>query len=593
MSTGAVPTARRIRVLEDRLINQIAAGEVVERPGSVLKELLENSLDSGARHLVIEAERGGIKRISVRDDGRGIEREDLVLALTRHATSKIGSLEDLEQVGTMGFRGEALPSIAAVSRLVLAARVAGADHGYEIRIEGGASPGEPAPSALTGGTAVEVRDLFYNTPARRKFLRSDTTEYQHLHDVVRSLALSRFETGFVFRHNGRTVLDLAPADGEAEQDQRVARILGTPFIEHCLRFDLQAGGMRLHGWAGLPGVARSQRDQQYFFVNGRLVQNKTAAHAVRQAYGDVLFHGRHPAFVFFLELPAHAVDVNVHPAKHEVRFRDSRAVHDFLFRSLTSVLAETRPGNVTSSAPPRVQSAVARTASAAGGLPLGEPQPRWPQTHTAAGAREDRPATPVREGGAPPLGHAIAQLHGIYILAQNDRGLVLVDMHAAHERVLYEQLKQQYGEAGVRAQPLLVPVTLALSEREADQAMDAAGTLRELGFEVERGGPDTLVVRQVPEALAHGDPAALVRDVLSDLAAEGGVERIGERRDAMLAGMACHSAVRANRRLSLAEMDALLRDMEATERSGQCGHGRPTFIELPLKDLDQWFQRGR
>jgi DNA mismatch repair protein MutL len=598
-----------IRPLPPQLVNQIAAGEVVERPASVVKELLENSLDAGARRLEIDIEQGGKALIRVRDDGLGIAREELPLALARHATSKIASLEDLEQVASLGFRGEALPSIASVARLTLTARTPGAETGWRVRGDGSDRVEPPEPAAHPPGTTVEIRDLFFNTPARRKFLRGDATEFKHIEDVVRRIALSRFGVDVALGHNQRQVWRLPAAEPRAQREQRLARLCGQPFIERSLYVEQAAVGLRLSGWIAQPAFSRSQADLQYFFVNGRMVRDKLIAHAVRQAYQDVLFHGRHPAFVLYLELDPTAVDVNVHPAKHEVRFRDSRLVHDFLFRSLHEALARSGPGllaaeggRVSPPSPAAGPATIARQQPMA--LAVAEQMTAYAALHPQAtppsvvssgtqAVQATAEMPPESAPGLPPLGFALAQLHGIFILAQNAQGLVLVDMHAAHERITYERLKHSHAGEGIRAQPLLVPVTLAVSEREAALAEEAAPVFAELGFEVDRLGPERLVVRQVPALLRHADAAALVRDVLSDMSEHAVSTRLREAHNAVLATMACHGSVRANRQLSVAEMNALLRDMERTERSGQCNHGRPTWVQLRLEELDRLFLRGQ
>jgi len=583
--------AAHIRLLDERLINQIAAGEVVERPASVLKELLENSLDAGARRIQIEIEQGGAKRIQVRDDGSGMGQDDVAMALTRHATSKIASLDDLTRVRSMGFRGEALPSIASVSRLTLTSRSADGDHGWCVRVEGGGALPEPSPAAHPHGSTVEVADLFYNTPARRKFLRSESTEFHHLDEVLRRAALARFDVGFELRHNARTVHAHPVAGSDDHADRRVAAILGQAFSEASLRFDHSASGMRLWGWASLPTFSRSQGDLQYFFVNGRMVRDKTVAHAIRQAYSDVLYHGRQPAFVIFLELDPALVDVNVHPAKHEVRFREGRSVHDFVYRTLQKVLGGARAGIGSGAVPGTTPSHGYTGPGAQGSMPLrvAEQVAVYAGLHGAIAA-----APPVADPStAPPLGYALAQLHGVYILAQNAQGLVLVDMHAAHERITYERLKMQRESQGIASQPLLVPVSLHVSEPEARLAEQYAELFGQLGFEIEPLGPQALSVRAVPQALCDADLPVLIRDVLSDLAEHGASDRIRERMNELLSTMACHGSVRANRRLTVDEMNALLRDMEETERSGQCNHGRPTWIQLSMAELDKWFSRGR
>jgi len=585
-----------IQVLPPQLINQIAAGEVVERPASVVKELLENSLDAGARRVAVDVEQGGKRLIRVRDDGEGIPRGELALALSRHATSKIRSLEELEQVRSMGFRGEALPSISSVARLSLTSRTADDHSAWRLEADGHEPVADPVPAAHPVGTTVEVRDLFYNTPARRKFLRADKTEFGHLETVVRRLALARFDVAFRLHHNRRAVALLDPADDEVSRDRRVADICGQPFLDHALRLDFESAGLRLWGWLGLPTFSRAQQDMQFFFVNGRMVRDRLVTHAVRQAYQDVLYHGRHPAYVLYLELDPRLVDVNAHPAKTEVRFREGRLVHDFLFRAVHRAIAEQRPGGhapepllpSASSAPPPPA-----PRQGAMGLPVAEQVRAYGALHPAP-VPDTAPAPAAREAqAAPPLGFALAQLHGVYILAQNAEGLVVVDMHAAHERITYERLKNALEGEGIRAQPLLVPQTLSVSPREAELAEHHRDTFTGLGFELDRQGPETLVVRQVPALLRDADVAQLVRDVLSDLVARGESFRLQEAVNEVLSTMACHGSVRANRRLTVEEMNALLRDMERTERSGQCNHGRPTWRQLSMGELDRLFMRGR
>ena len=603
-----------IRILEPRLANQIAAGEVVERPASVVKEAVENSLDAGARRIDIDIEAGGTRLIRIRDDGRGIAGRDLSLALARHATSKISSIEDLEAVGSLGFRGEALASIASVSRLTLTSNTAeGSAEGQQAQCDGRDMAVSVAPAPHPRGTTLEVRDLFYNTPARRKFLRTDKTEFGHLHEVIKRQALSRPDVTFTLRHNGKQSLQLNAADSESEQRRRVANICGVEFSEHAVPIERQAGSFRLWGWVAEPTFSRSQADLQYFFVNGRVIRDKLVTHAIRQAYRDVLFHGRHPAFVLFFELDPAGVDVNVHPTKHEVRFRDSRGVHDFLFGTLSRALADVRPGQPAASVAEPIQEAMPDQLGiglATGGLP-NQPTPASNPAAVSMGAISGRPSSAVaaafggwprredtalsepRSGDVPPLGFALAQLHGVYILAENQHGLVLVDMHAAHERITYERLKRARDGGGITRQPLLVPVTLAVSSREAAIAAEQADDLASLGLLIEAVGEEAVVCRELPAALKDADVEALVRDVLGDLLEFGTSDRVASSLDELLSTLACHTSVRANRRLTLPEMNALLRDMEETERSGQCNHGRPTWTQLDMTDLDKLFLRGR
>lgn len=609
-----------IRPLPEVLINQIAAGEVVERPASVVKELVENALDAGAGKVEIDLEEGGIRLIRIRDDGGGIATDQLLLAVSRHATSKIASLDDLEQVGTLGFRGEALPSIASVSRFALTSRTADAEHGTRLEIDGG-KIAEPVPHPHPRGTTVEVRDLFYNVPARRRFLRAERTELGHIEEWLRSLAMARPDVELVLRHNGKTGKHYRPVADSGDALRRVAEALGEDFPQQCLHVAHAAAGLQLSGWVGLPTAARSSADQQYFYVNGRAVRDRTVAHAVRQAYADVLFHGRHPAFVLFLQIDPRRVDVNVHPAKHEVRFRDGRLIHEFLYRTLHEALASTRAGAV----PAPVMAAVEPSAPATGSTAGTDNRPggagRWMSSPQQGGlglatpslaayaalygdvnaVRESVPAyantglplPAVNDAAGAPLGYALAQLHGVFVLAENAEGLVLVDMHAAHERITYERLKAAQEGEGIRSQPLLVPVALSVSEREADVAEQQADALMALGFEVRRSGPQSLSLRSVPAMLADLDARALLLDVLVDLREHGASRRLQEAHNELLATLACHTSVRANRRLTIPEMNALLRDMEATERSGQCNHGRPTWVQLSKTELDKLFLRGR
>jgi DNA mismatch repair protein MutL len=640
--------AARIQLLSPRLANQIAAGEVVERPASVIKELLENSLDSGARRIDVDVEQAGIKLLRVRDDGGGISSDDLPLALARHATSKIRELEDLERVMSLGFRGEALASISSVARLTLTSRTRGADQAWQVETEGRDMASRVQPAAHPVGTSVEVRDLFFNTPARRKFLKAEKTEFDHLQEVIKRMALARFDVAFHLRHNGKTILSLHEARDDVARARRVSAICGPGFLEQALPIQVERNGLKLWGWVGLPTFSRSQADLQYFFVNGRAVRDKLVAHAVRQAYRDVLFNGRHPTFVLFFEVDPAVVDVNVHPTKHEVRFRDGRMVHDFLYGTLHRALGDVRPEDQLAGTT-SVTALVRPTGPEAGEFgPQGEmrlannvleaPQgPAWnapagpnPGSGSGAGyqyqytprpssvlpAEEARAAystffaplpgtaqanadvtagvaLPESHGDIPPLGYALAQLKGIYILAENAHGLVLVDMHAAHERIMYERLKVAMASEGLSGQPLLVPESIAVSQREADCAEEHMATFQQLGFELQRLGPESLAIRQIPALLRQAEANRLVHDVLADLMEYGTSDRVQAHMNELLGTMACHGAIRANRRLAIPEMNGLLRDMENTERSGQCNHGRPTWTQLGLDDLDKLFLRGR
>jgi len=633
----------RITRLDDRLINQIAAGEVIERPASLLKELLENSLDAGAKQVEVEVERGGMKRIAVSDDGIGIERDELELALSRHATSKLNKFEDLYQINSLGFRGEALPSIAAVSKLSISSKTPDADSGFEVQCHGGDLISEPAPVARASGTRIEVTDLFYNTPARRKFLRAETTEYKHIDQNIRKLALSRFDVSFQLSHNDRLLIDCPVASSDEEKIARIAKICGREFADNSVSFSTAQSGIALHGWLGLPTFSRSQRDLQYFYVNGRAIRDPSIAHAVKRAYADVLYAGRQPAFVLYMSIAPDAVDVNVHPAKTEVRFKDTRQVHDFIYRALKRVIADLRPGD--NIPPARAQlaqlqaslpGAGGRSADditpsnshaynsladyqkrpAAGGTQAGfkfnaaDQLSAYRNLHPAEDAQvgdlaiPGRPAvasdvTPEYAGSVaagveiPPLGFALAQLKGVYILAESAEGLILVDMHAAHERIGYEQLKQQFAAEQTQKQPLLVPVRIVLSEPHMVIAVEQHQVFSDMGLDTEALSDTELVVRSVPPVLSRVDIPALIKDVLSDLLELGLSDRIERTIHDIFAEKACHGAVRANRQLTLPEMNALLREMEQVDRAGQCNHGRPTWVSVSMGDLDKWFLRGQ
>ncbi|MEP0072585.1 MAG: DNA mismatch repair endonuclease MutL [Marinomonas sp.] len=638
---------KRINLLSPRLANQIAAGEVVERPASVVKELLENSLDAGASQLDIDVEQGGVRRIKIRDNGAGIVKDDLPLALSRHATSKIITLDDLEAVRTLGFRGEALASISSVSRMHLTSQAENEEEAWRVEAEGKDMAAAVRPASHPQGTTIDVRDLFFNTPARRKFLRTEKTEFSHLEEVVKRLALSRYETGFRLSHNGKQVYDLRPVTDQLHAEHRLATLLGKKFIENSLTLDVEAAGLRLWGWIGLPTFSRSQADLQYFFVNGRVVKDKLVAHAVRQAYRDVLYNGRHPTFVLYLELDPSTVDVNVHPTKHEVRFRDGRLVHDFLFSRIHKAIADVRPESDAAptgiseasgsepditkqsalplsnrSAPSsmdwmRSNSNQAGTTEIRGQLEGVGRLSGYAQEFTSQNEQIDPETGEVREvvspnvaglnaGGdtnvferkedyqaVPPLGFAVAQLHGVYILSESEQGLILVDMHAAHERIVYERMKAAFYQKNIASQPLLVPINVSVSQSEADLVEESGQVFESFGFRVERTGLESVMVREVPVILIRGDVEGLVRDVISDLSANGVSDLMESRANELMASMACHGAVRANRKLTITEMNSLLRDMEVTERSGQCNHGRPTWAHLSMSDLDKLFLRGR
>ncbi|WP_406567218.1 DNA mismatch repair endonuclease MutL [Halomonas qaidamensis] len=644
-----ISSPTRIHVLDPRLANQIAAGEVVERPSSVTKELIENAIDAGSQRIEVEIEQGGARLIKVRDDGIGIGEQDLPLALARHATSKINSLEDLEGVSSLGFRGEALASISSVSRLELISNAEDDPRqGWRVTAEGRGMEARVTPAPHPRGTSVSVRDLFFNTPARRKFLRTEKTEFAHVEEAFRRQALSRYDVAWVLRHNQKVIHQLPPGVTPAARERRIASLLGKNFIEHARYIEREAGGLRISGWVGLPTHSRSQADQQYFFVNGRVVRDRLVAHAVRQAYRDVLYNGRHPVFVLYLELDPDVVDVNVHPTKHEVRFRDGRMVHDFLYSSLHHCLASSKPNDgeqeVGQGQPTEPTAEPADEVSVSEAKGQGQaPPPRWQQQGMALSDSPDRhpggervrrfmqgyqalhpdheetlltpqprgpgvisspKATEVREAplampehdatAAPPLGFALGQLHGVYILAQNAQGLVLVDMHAAHERIVYERMKNQLAAAnGIDTQPLLVPVSLAASRTEVATAESERDAIAQLGVELDVAGPETLLVRQLPALLAQADPEALIRQMLEELSRYGRTHQVEARIHELLSTMACHGSVRANRRLTIDEMNALLRDMERTERSDQCNHGRPTWTQMSMKALDRLFLRGQ
>jgi DNA mismatch repair protein MutL len=598
-----------------QLVNQIAAGEVVERPASVVKELLENSLDAGATKISIDIEKGGTKLIRVTDNGHGIHKDDLVLSLSPHATSKIHSIDDLEKVRSLGFRGEALPSIASVSQLQLTSCWNGGDETWQLTMNNSQAR-DIAPAANKPGTTIEVRDLFFNIPARRKFLRTEKTEFSHLDDVVKRISLSRFDVDITLRHNQRVVKALRAAGSRIEQEKRIAELLGPAFIEQAVHMDFEYEGLRLWGWIAQPTFSRSQADMQYFYVNGRVVKDRLVTHAVRQAYADVLFHGRHPAYVLFFECDPSIVDVNAHPGKHEVRFRQGRQVHDFLFRAIHKSLAEVSAGDARSHDFQHFTATSTLAADSPGtgvnpsavknrfgdqyqgaqpsqaSMPFAIAEQRRSYTDFVPGTGK-QPMLQDDTQDMPALGFARAQLHGIYILAENAQGLVLVDMHAAHERITYERLKTAHDGAGIRSQPLLVPITMSVSSREAQLVEDASDVFSQLGFEVDRVADESVKLRQIPVVLSDSDVETLLRDVLSDLLTHGTSSRIQQELNEILSTMACHGSVRANRKLTIEEMNALLRDMEATERSGQCNHGRPTWIQLTIAELDKLFMRGR
>lgn len=607
----------RINLLSQRLANQIAAGEVVERPASVVKELAENSLDAGATRLEIDVQQGGVKLLRVRDNGQGIHKEDLALALSRHATSKIRELEDLEAIASLGFRGEALASISSVSRLKLTSKATGADDesGWQVEVEGQNMDARLLPAVHPQGTTVEVGDLFFNTPARKKFLKTEKTEFSRIDEIVKRIALSRFDVHFNLSHNQRTIHNLLPAKSPQEQQRRVGLVCGPSFVENSVFIDSERAGLRLWGWVSLPTFSRSQADLQYFYVNGRIIRDKLVTHAVKQAYRDVLFHGRHPAYVLYLECDPATVDVNVHPTKHEVRFRESRLVHDFLFSTLHKSLAEVRPSDRFEKTVEHQASPFApQSANAEQGLTSWPTRPP-PEYQNSLGLSDARgsgyhyPITPpaasvpdqlavleklnAANQDVPPLGYAVAQIHGIYILAQNKDGLIIVDMHAAHERITYERMKTACQNEALVMQPLLVPLSIAVSSAEADCVESHQQELLSLGIGIEKLSEESIVVRQIPSILRDSNVEQMVRDVISDMLEYGSSDRIQAHQDELLSTMACHGSVRANRHLTIPEMNGLLRDMEATERSGQCNHGRPTWVYQSLDALDKLFLRGQ
>lgn len=580
-----------IRQLPTHLVNQIAAGEVVERPASVVKELLENSLDAGASRIDIELEEAGIKLCRVRDDGGGIPQNELSLALARHATSKISSLEELEQVATLGFRGEALPSIASVSRLLITSRQRSADTAFTLDGTDGGSGGI-SPAAHPPGTTVEVRDLFFNTPARRRFLRAERTEFGRVREVIERIALSRSSVALRVTHNSRQVLDLPAAVTPAELVDRVSRVCGREFTDNAIYIQRESGGMLLRGWLVRPVHARSQPDLQYMFLNGRAIRDKLLAGAVRAGYRDVLYRDRWPAFVLYLDMDPAWVDVNAHPAKQEVRFREPGAVRDFVRRTVEAAIAAPAASNAPATDGGSYQSG--EQVGAQTQNPLAFAMPVSPDIVREQLATYSQLATAATTTGQPPpLGFALAQLYGVYILAQNADGLIIVDAHAAHERISYERLKASVRQSSVQVQTLLMPPSLAVSEREADQVEQHSELLGRCGFLLDRIAPDRVAVRGIPALLSGLDPATLVRQLLPGLGADLVIDDVLDVLDRVLAGSACHAAIRANRRLTVEEMNSLLRDMERTERSEQCNHGRPTRVALSMADLDQLFARGR
>lgn len=593
---------KTIQKLPDNLINQIAAGEVIERPASVIKELLENSIDATASIISIDIEKGGIQRIQIRDNGTGINKDQLSIALTRHATSKISSLEDLQNIHSLGFRGEALPSIASISRLSITSNTEPTNQGWTLQTEGG-TPGQSVkPAAHAKGTTIEVNDIFYNTPARRKFLRTEKTEYSHCEQIIKRLALSNFHISFTLRHNQKTIYTLPSSQSIEDKVKRLEKIIGTPFVENAIYVERSHDNMKLHGWVAAPTFSRSQPDMQYQYVNQRHIRDKTIAHAIKLAYQDVLYHGRHPAYVLFLEVAPDTVDVNAHPAKHEVRFHNTRSIHDFVRQTIKQALSELRPASIDTKnlnkLIPENQSSPTLQTYINTNTPSANTQFKSLYSSAVAEPRAiydsqsyQQPQTQEQE--IPLLGYAIAQLHGVYILSQNQSGLVLVDMHAAHERVVYEKLKRTQSSEEISRQQLLVPLKIVVTEQEATQADDYQDVFNSFGFEIDRIGDTSLSVRSIPTILTNVDIPELIRDIFADLQKNKLSTRVEESRNEILSSIACHGSIRANRSMTLHEMNALLRSMEETERSNQCNHGRPTWIQLSINDLDKLFLRGR
>lgn len=596
-----------IKKLPDNLINQIAAGEVIERPASVIKELIENSIDATASTISIDIEKGGMQRIHIRDNGTGILHDELKTALTRHATSKIRNIDDLQNIHSLGFRGEALPSIASVSRLTITSNTEQSNQGWSLHTEGGHSDSELKPAAHAKGTSVEVNDIFYNTPARRKFLRTEKTEYSHCEQVIKRLALVNFHVAINFRHNQKPIYSLPVAQNQQDRVNRLEKLLGKTFVEHIIYVDREVGDLKLFGWVAAPTFSRSQADMQYQYVNGRNIRDKTFSHAVKLAYQDVLYHGRQPAYVLFLQIDPSDVDVNAHPAKHEVRFHNSRSIHDFIRQTVKQTISDIRTANIDSR---ELNKLSGNMASAPADTPTqltanyGSPKSRIGHEQIGAlystmvseqpreYASNEEQATPTNDD-IPLLGYALAQLHGIYILSQNSQGLVLVDMHAAHERIVYEKLKAINTEQEISRQQLLVPLQLSLTQADTDLTEQHQDLFASFGFEINRISTTSIAVRSIPSILNGIDIAELIRDVITDLQKNSMSTRVEERHNEMLSSIACHGSVRANRNMTIHEMNALLRAMEETQRSNQCNHGRPTWIQLSINDLDKLFLRGR
>lgn len=592
-------THPRIHRLDERVANQIAAGEVVERPASIVKELIENSLDAHATDILIQVEAGALRRIRVSDNGYGIAPDDMRLSVQRHATSKISSADDLVAVATMGFRGEALASIAAVSKLEIVSRTEGSESGWALRVEGG-SEVSFEPVGGTRGTQVEVTDLFFNTPVRRKFLKRSRTEMAHVADCVRILAVANPQCAFTLVNDGRVAEKMVVEESAFD---RVSRVLGSSFADQCIEIDLQRDELRLRGWVGLPTLTRSSSNRQYFFVNGRHVYDRLIAHGVKQGYRDVIFHGRHPVFVLNLSMNPRDVDVNVHPTKSDVRFRESRTVHDFIMSGLYHELSgvgtknpaqiEIDPHQNQSDNPFQLAVDSFVESPLTFGRGDSKSQLGWPSNRPNNAESERHRIANTDPAQIPPMGYALAQLQGAYILAENAEGLVIVDMHAAHERVVYEKMKKARDDRKITSQRLLVPIEIEMSEPEADTGRWAQAMLAELGLRIEISDKNTITVREVPAMLESTDISQLVMDVLDEIAEHGTTETIKDRENQLLASFACHDAIRFNRRLTIEEMNALLREMEVTENAGQCNHGRPTYRVQSMKSLDRVFLRGR
>ncbi|MBL4660985.1 MAG: DNA mismatch repair endonuclease MutL [Alcanivoracaceae bacterium] len=600
--------SKKIHKLPSLLVDQIAAGEVIERPASVVKELVENAMDAGATRIIIEIENGGKKAIRVIDNGIGLANEDMMLAIERHATSKINSLEDLEALNSLGFRGEALPSIVSISRFSLISKTENTDHAFQLDCLGGACEAiKPAQHPL--GTTVEVRDLFYNTPARRRFLKTDRTEFLRIDELIKRVSLSRFDIGFTLIHNGKTIRSSQAGEQDSNKKMRIVQLCGKDFFDNSFFIDEQRHGMRLSGWVAKPSWNRASADRQYFYINGRMIKDKLIGHAVRQAYQDVLFHGRFPAFVLYFELDPSWVDVNVHPTKHEVRFRESQQVHGFIFGSLNHALSQTKPGselqansdvglnaaNITPFDYSKMQSSLQFNRPAFSSGYVAETPNNYLQS--IAQASQSLPdiqnSDNTETDQMPPLGYAKAQIHGVFIIAENAQGMVVVDMHAAHERITYEWFKQAIATDGIRSQTLLVPIAITVSERETHVVEQHKNWFNKLGLDIQVGSKESIIVRKVPTLLVKTDIESLIKDVLSEIVTLGSSSKIEASTNELLSSMACHGSVRANRQMTIVEMNALLREMEKTERADQCNHGRPTWVQIDMKQLDRLFLRGQ